>query len=67
MLIADSRIASSETEGRQYLSDMAFCEDLAGSIVRTDLQNPANTRSYVIDGLGHVRALVNSDGAITEV
>jgi hypothetical protein len=46
---------------------MAFCEDLAGSIVRTDLQNPANTRSYVIDGLGHVRALVNSDGAITEV
>ena len=35
-------------------------------IARIDLQNPANTRYYVIDGLGHVRALVNSDGALTE-
>ncbi len=31
---------------------------LLGPIARIDLQNPANTRYYVIDGLGHVRALV---------
>lgn len=40
---------------------------LLGPIVRIDLQNPANTRYYVIDGLGHVRALVAPNGAITEV
>jgi YD repeat-containing protein len=31
---------------------------LLGPIARIDLQRPANTRYYVIDGLGHVRALV---------
>ncbi len=31
------------------------------------LQHPANTRSYVIDGLGHVRVLVNPQGAPTDV
>ena len=36
-------------------------------IARIDLQNPANTRYYVIDGLGHVRALVAPNVAITEV
>ena len=40
---------------------------LLGPIARIDLQNPANTRYYVIDGLGHVRALVAPNGAITEV
>lgn len=40
---------------------------LLGPIVRIDLQNPANTRYYVIDGLGHVRTLVAPNGAITEV
>ncbi len=39
---------------------------LLGPIARIDLQNPANTRYYVIDGLGHVRALVSPSGAITD-
>ncbi len=39
---------------------------LLGPIARIDLQNPANTRYYVIDGLGHVRALVSPSGIITD-
>ncbi len=40
---------------------------LLGPIARIDLNNPADTRYYVIDGLGHVRALVNSQGVPTDL
>ncbi|GIV05725.1 MAG: hypothetical protein KatS3mg016_1300 [Fimbriimonadales bacterium] len=33
-----------------------------GPIARIDLNNPANTGYYVLDGLGHVRVLVNTQG-----
>ncbi len=40
---------------------------LLGPIARIDLQNPANTRYYVLDGLGHVRMLVSPGGNPTDV
>jgi len=31
-----------------------------GPLARVELQNPANTRYYVLDGLGHTRLLLDS-------
>ncbi len=39
---------------------------LLGPIARIDLQNPANARYYVLDGLGHVRMLVSPSGNPTD-
>ncbi len=38
-----------------------------GPIARIDHRNPAGTRYYVLDGLGHVRALVNGSGLVTDL
>jgi RHS repeat-associated protein len=40
---------------------------LLGPIARIDHQNPAGTRYYILDALGHTRALVAGNGQITDV
>jgi len=40
---------------------------LLGPVARIDHQNPAGTRYYVLDGLGHTRALVAGNGQITDL
>ncbi len=40
---------------------------LLGPVARIDHQNPAGTRYYVLDALGHTRALVAEDGQITDL
>jgi len=45
----------------------AYVWGLLGPIARIALNKPADTRYYVIDGLGHVRALVNLQGVPTDL
>jgi hypothetical protein len=40
---------------------------LLGPVARIDHQNPAGTRYYVLDALGHTRALVGGNGQITDL
>jgi len=58
-------VIGDRSNSSQFVAEYVW--GLLGPIARIDLQNPANTRYYVIDGLGHVRALVAPNGAITEV
>jgi YD repeat-containing protein len=60
----DTIVAEVDGSGRLVAE---YVWGLLGPIVRIDYRRPEDTRYYVIDGLGHVRALVAPNGAITEV
>ncbi len=61
----DTLLAEVDAESGQVLTEYVWGP--LGPIARLDYTNGANTRYYVVDGLGHVRVLLSPEGTATDV